>query len=290
MKIAVAVKEVLDARVPVAVAAAGAELRQGPGAPIRTTNPADRAALEVALLMRSRIPRCRVEAFSVCGAAFAGALHHALARGVDHAERIEPRAAAPTPVATALALFRRLEAGRFDLVACGDETLDNASALVGPCLAELLGWAQVTSICGVRELTAEKGIFVRKLERGAREVVEACLPLVATFTAEAERPRYVSERLLERARRRAIPVFAPADRIVSSGVPAWPEGERRIAPRARIKKRFAPDANLSAADRVKMIMAGGAAQPASAAASILEGEPEYLVEQLYRFLKHHEFV
>jgi electron transfer flavoprotein beta subunit len=288
MKIAVCVKEVLDARVPVQVSGSAGELRHGPWGPIRLTNPADRAALEVALAARGS---GRVEVFSVCAAGGEGALRHALARGADHAERLEPWPAFPGPVGTALALFGRLQGAGFDLVCCGDETLDNASALVGPSLAELLGWAQVTAIAGVRELSPERALLVRKLERGYREVVEARLPLVAAFTAEAARPRYVSERLLERARRRAIPVRAAADWSAPPAVAAWPGGERRVAPRARIKKRFAPDSSLSAADRVKQIMAGGGpAQPGSGAAPVLEGDAATLVEQLYRFLKHHEFV
>jgi electron transfer flavoprotein beta subunit len=288
MKIAVCVKEVLDARVPLQMAGAAGELRHAPWGSIRLVNPADRAALEVALGARGS---GRVEVFTVCAAGGEGALHHALARGADHAERLEPWPSLAGRVATAFALFARLRGAGFDLVCCGDQTLDNASALVGPSLAELLGWAQVTSIAGVRELGPERAVLVRKLERGYREVVEARLPLVAAFTADAARPRYVSERLLERARRRRIPVCAAPEPDAPGVVPVWPDAERRIPPRARIKKRFAPDARLSAADRVKQIMAGGgSAQPSGAAPSVLEGDAATLVEQLYRFLKHHEFV
>ena len=40
-----------------------------------------------------------------------------------------------------------------------------------------------------------------------------------------------------------------------------------------------------------MIMAGGIApQESKAKSSIVEGDADYLSEQLYRFFKHHEFV
>ena len=292
MRVAVCVKEVLDARVPVEVAAAAGDVRQPGGGPIRVTNPADRAALEVALDLKGRAGAgARVEAFSVCREPQQGALWYALARGADSVERIEPPAEARPPVSTALALYERLGGAGFDMICCGDETLDNASGAVGPILAELLGWAQVTSIAALRGLEARRCLFVRRLEKGHREVVEARLPVVATFSAEAARPRYVSRRMFERARRATIPVFLPGERGASGAVPAWPAEERRVPPRARVKKRFAPDAALSAADRVKAIMAGGPAEQRSGSAPpVLEGDPAYLVEQLYRFLKHHEFV
>jgi electron transfer flavoprotein beta subunit len=292
MKIAVCVKEVLDARVPLQVWGSDAEIRPPGAEPIRLMNPADRAGLEVALDARTRDRGpCRVEAFSVCLAGQEGALYHAIARGVDRAERLEPLVDPPPPVGTALALARRFSDGGFDIICCGDETLDNSSAVVGPLIAELLGWNQVTSVCAVREHSADRWVVVRKLEKGYREVVEARFPLVVTLVSEAARPRYVSWRLLERARKNHLPVVAGSSANPPGQLPRWPGGERKIPPRARIKKRFAPDPNLSAADRVRVIMAGGpASQQAGVSPSLVEGDVEYLVEQLYRFLKHHEFV
>ncbi len=296
MKIAVCLKEVPDTTLPVAVAGQPAPgALAGGESPVRLTNPPDRAALEVALQIKARLADAAVvEAFSVCAAGDEGALVYALARGADRVERIVPWGEPAAPVSTALALARRFAPAGFDLICCGDETMDNASAVVGPLLAELLGWAQVTSVCEVRELSAGGCVLARKLERGHREVVEADAPLVATFLADAVRPRYVSGRLIERARRADIPVSSTEHEPRPSGSLShslsWAAAEQKVAPRARIKKRFAPDANLSAADRVKAIMAGGQQTQAASSASVLEGPPGILVEQLHRFLKHHEFV
>jgi electron transfer flavoprotein beta subunit len=316
MRIAVCVKEVLDARVPVSVVGPNRQIAQ-PTGEIRLINPADRAAIEVALSLKtSATGDVCVQAFSVAKAGFESALHHALARGVDTAERLEPWADPRTPVSTALALAHRFAEGddsratarpshgaragpggalsapdRFDLILFGDETLDNASAMVGPLTAELLSIAQVTSVSKLERSSPDTCVMVRKLDRGRRERVEARLPLVVTFVPEAMPPKYVSERLLERARAMPIRVVPVPHVNGGAGVPAWPESEKPLAPRARIKKRFAPDAKLSAADRVQAIMSGGAGdKTASSANTVIDGETDYVVEQLYRFMKHHEFV
>jgi electron transfer flavoprotein beta subunit len=292
MRIAVCVKEVLDARVPVQVSPGPGQITQA-GGEIRLINPADRAALEVALALKAsrKSERIEIEAFTVAKAGAEAALHHALARGVEGAERIEPWADPATPVHTALALAHRLAVGSFDLVFFGDETLDNSSAMVGPLVAELLGVPQVSSVSKLESLAGGACVLTRKLEKGHRERVEARLPLALTFVSEAMPPRYVSERTLDRARTAAIRVATVPLEVRTSGVPVWPENEKRLAPRARIKKRFAPDAKLSASDRVKAIMSGGAQpQTASSSTSVVDGETAYVVEQLYRFMKHHEFI
>ena len=56
MKLAVCVKEVLDARLPLQVAPQTGELLQAGTDPVTLINPADRAALEAALQIRDRIP------------------------------------------------------------------------------------------------------------------------------------------------------------------------------------------------------------------------------------------
>ncbi|GEM_PF-2413247 len=304
MNIAVCLKEVLDTRLPFPFPQPAAAVRSDQAVPIRLTNLADRAALEFAFHIKARVSQVgsqrdvnvdSIAAVSVCTADEEGALVYALARGVDHVQRIAPWSQPTAPVSTAMALARRFASGEFDLVCCGDETMDNASAVVGPLLAELLGWAQVTSVCEVRELSRERCVLVRKLERGHREVVEVDMPVVITFVADAIQPRYVSRRLLDRARQASIPVLSMPlsspehQHAVAGALPFWPSVEKLLVPRARVKKRFAPDANLSAGDRVKAIMAGGSHTQTSAS-SILEGDAGYLVEQLYRFLKHHEFV
>ena len=72
--------------------------------------------------------------------------------------------------------------------------------------------------------------------------------------------------------------------------PQWSERQIQVTPRARVKKAFTPDAKISPAERMRLIMAGGMTpQASSSKSSVVEGDPDYVSEQLYRFLKHHEF-
>jgi len=291
MKLAVCVKEVLDARLPLQVVPPVGSVMQLGTERITVMNPADRAALEVALALRAENPGSRVEVFSVCGPDEEHALRFALARGVDAAERLSPDARSQGPPFTALLLATRLAEEKFDLICCGDETLDNSSAMVGPLIGELLDLPQVTGISKVRQCDSGKLLVERSLDRGRRELVELELPGVITLKADAAEPQYVSARRLEQAGRREIRVRTLQLEASAPRLPRWPEAEKKVPPRARVKRKFMPDVNMPAAERVKMIMAGGMAPQASSQSSttIVEGDPDYLSEQLFRFLKHHEF-
>ncbi len=291
MKIAVCIKEVIDARLPIQVVLPAGEVRQSGTERIALLNPPDRAALEVALAARDQHPGSRVEVFSVCEAREEGALYYALGRGADVAVRLAPDPRYSGPPYTALLLAAYLATKNFDLICCGDETLDNSSGAVGPLIAEILDLPQVTGVCRVREWTSRAVLVERNLDCGHRELVEMELPGLATFTADAAEPRYVAWRRLLQARRKQIPAEHPNLEPVKSNLPSWPELEKKVPPRARVKKKFTPDADLPPAERVKLIMAGGmAAQQSSQKSSILEGDADYLSEQLFRFLRHHEFI
>lgn len=252
-------------------------------------NPADRTALELALRMGAGVASSRIEAFSVCDEVHLGALQFALARGVHRVERLPSNSA--NPVETALVLAHRFAADPFDLICCGDETLDNASAVVGPLVAEFLDLPQVTGVVRVVESDGKKLLVERALDRGFRDLVEMQLPGLISLRAEAAEPHYVSARKLSFARTREIPASLLNGMASPSQTPQWADSEKRIPPRARVKKKFAPDSNLPAAQRVNLIMSGGLGPKSSSRdSSSLEGDPDYLVEQLFRFLKHHEAI
>lgn len=291
MKLAVCVKEVLDSRLPLQVVAQTGEVAHLGSERVALINPSDRAALEVSLTLRDQNPGSRVEVFSACAAGEENALYFAVARGADSVERLVQNGHLAGPPYTALLLANRFANEKFDLICCGDETLDNSSAMVGPLIAELLDYPQVTGVTKVRECSRGKLLAERSLDRGHRELVEMELPGVVTFKIEAAEPRYVSVRRLEQARRREIAVRQLDIEPSKSRLPGWPGSEKKVPPRARVKKKFTPDSNLPPAERVKMIMAGGMApQQSSQSSAILEGDPDYLSEQLFRFLRHHEFV
>lgn len=310
-KIAVCLKEVVDARLPLQVVSASGEIVPAGGAGkelelVRLINPADRTALETAIQIRERSagqgPEIGIDAFSVAKAASESALHYALARGADQAERLEPeKEGAPY---TALTLARRILGRGYDLVLCGDETLDNSCAAVGPLLAELLHLPVATTVCRIREIRRGNGIMhaalERRMGRGYRQVVSIRLPALLTVTEDAAPAKYVSAARLRAASGIKIGVWEPpsdqgAEDTLGDGAGVglrWAQDEKRVPPRARVKKKFRLDPGLSASDRVKMIMSGGMSEGSNPArtSSVLEGDLDYLSEQIFRFLKHHEFI
>ena len=291
MKIAVCLKEVLDARLPLQVEARTGHVSQTGSGRVDTLNPADRSALEAAMELRAQIPGARVEAFSVCEVSGQEALWFARARGVDSVERIENGSGFVGAPFTAALLAARLENRGYDLICCGDETLDHSSAMVGPLVAEILDLPQVTGVLRLGEASAASLVVERGLERGNRELVEMELPGLITVKSEGFAPRYVSFRKLVEARSQEIPSLRGEFDDGPFHLPRWPENTSTVTPRARVKKSFTPDAKISPAERMRMIMAGGMApQEPKSKSSVVEGDADYVSEQLYRFLKHHEFV
>lgn len=288
MRVAVCLKEVVDTRLPLQVNGSSGAISQASAEAHSILNPADRNALETAMRFKEQ-EQARVEAFSVCGVEGQEALWYALARGADSAEHLSvPVTGAPY---TAAALATRLREEKFDLICCGDETLDNSSAIVGPLLAELLDLPQVTSVVQVKQCSQRTILVERGLEHGHRERVEMELPGLLTLRVDSAEPQYVSYRRLQEARTKPIPVQEIQLPSVDRSVLVWPNKVKVTPPRARVRKAFTPDAKLSPAERIRAIMAGGLVpSEAKSTSPMLEGDPEYLAEQLFRFLKHHEFV
>lgn len=288
MKIAVCVKQVLDTTVPL-VLGEGGKVAQAEPQPLYILNPADRAALEAALVLRARVPGSMVTALSAGGSEAEEALRLCLARGADAAIHLTDAALAGIDArGTALVLSRALAPLNPDLVLCGDRTLEGGTALVGPYLAEALGFSQVSAVVRLDADEAGRTLRVeRRLERGWRQPVTCPLPTVLIVETGVARPRYIPVR----ARRRAS--AQPLHRLDLAALGLNGEAIAREAsgirigglsyPRPRAKKMAAPDSRLSAAERMRLAMTGGTA-PKAGSGSLVEGPPEVVAERIVRFL------
>ena len=98
---------------------------------------------------------------------------------------------------TAALLASRFEGEKFDLICCGDETLDNSSGIVGPLFAEMLDLPQVTGVGGIHSCSEKHLVVERNLDRGNRELVEMDLPGLITLRPESSRNVLISFRRLE---------------------------------------------------------------------------------------------
>jgi len=152
-------------------------------------NPGDRNALEEALRIRERFSG-RVTALTVGPPQARKALEEALAMGADEAIHLcDPAFAGADTLATAQALaygIGKLE--HFDLILCGDATIDSGTGQVGVQLADFLDLPAVTN---VEELTLEneKNLVVKRIwERGyIRARIK--LPAVIAVTDRINQPR-----------------------------------------------------------------------------------------------------
>jgi electron transfer flavoprotein beta subunit len=152
-------------------------------------NPLDRNALEEAVRAREKFSG-KVTAISMGPPQARRAVEEALAMGADRGVLLCDTAfAGADTLATATALFYAVrKLGRFDLIFCGNETVDSGTAQVGPQLAELLG---IPEVSGVRQVTyvGDKTLEVnRVLERGYMRM-RVRLPVLLCVAKDINKPR-----------------------------------------------------------------------------------------------------
>jgi electron transfer flavoprotein beta subunit len=167
----------------------------------RRISDVDKRALEAAIRLKEQNGG-EVATLSMGGGKTRTALLEALAMGADSAYIVNDAALAGVDsLATSKVLKAALEkVGAYDLVLCGEMTLDGLSAQVGPRLAELLGLPQVTYARHL-ELVDGRLRAVRDLE-DVDEVVEVGLPVVVSVVREINEPRIPSLMNIMRAKRK----------------------------------------------------------------------------------------
>jgi electron transfer flavoprotein beta subunit len=113
--------------------------------------------------------------------------------GADEAGLLSDRAFAGSDTwATSLVLAEGLRKwGTFDLVLCGEWSLDGSTGHVGAQLAEYLGIPNVSRVAALEDL--KDGVLRTRsmMERGSR-VLETPLPALITVTRDINTPRFTS--------------------------------------------------------------------------------------------------
>ena len=188
MKIVVLVKQVPDPEARVAVREGG-----GPDAlqveDRWITSFFDEVALEQALQLRDKLGGS-VTAVSAGSGKTADALRRALAFGADRVLQLDDPAlpsADNLGVARALAAFVAREAP--DLVLAGRAALDDEAGIVGPAVAEALGWPHVPDAVAVEPTDAAGTLRITRQAEGERQVVEVTLPALITAQKGLAVPR-----------------------------------------------------------------------------------------------------
>ncbi len=174
-------------------------------------NPLDRHAIEEALKIREEFSG-KVTVVSMGPPQARRALEEALAMGADNAILLCDKSfAGADTLATAYSLaccIRKF--GSFNLILCGNETIDSATGQVGPQLAEFLDIPHVTS---VKQITIEQSnslIVKQALEQGYMKVrVE--LPALLAVTKEINQPRLATVWAIMEAKSKEIKVWGASD-------------------------------------------------------------------------------
>ena len=183
------------------------------------------------------------------------ALREALARGATKAVHVKGESGDADSLGIAKVLAAAIKSLPHDVVFLGKQGVGTDNALVGPMVAELLGYPQINVVThlevGEGTLTAHREI------EGAEEVLEAPLPAIVTAQKGLNEPRYASLKGIMAAKKIAIDAKSVADlgldesdvynkrvTVVSIELPAEKTGGRKID---------GSDANAAAQEIIKYI-------------------------------------
>jgi electron transfer flavoprotein beta subunit len=247
MKIAVCVNHVPDTETKVKVGADGKSIdRAGVNFII---NPYDEFAVEEALRLKEKHGGETI-ALSLGGDSHKETLRKALAMGVDKAVLLKDDSPRDS-YSTALALADALKEISPDVVLFGKQSIDFDDAVVGPMVAELLGWPSISVVVKL-EIDGNKVLAEREIE-GGHEKVESRLPVIITAQKGLNEPRYPSLKGIMAAKNKPIeekqptppsmrvevlemrkPPAKSAGKFVGTGVDAVPELVRLLHEEAKV--------------------------------------------------------
>ncbi|MFH1032857.1 MAG: electron transfer flavoprotein subunit beta/FixA family protein [Chloroflexota bacterium] len=173
-------------------------------------NPFDLTALEAAVQIKEKLPST-VTAISMGPPSAEAALRDALSRGAGEAILLVDKAfAGSDTLATSYTLAAAIKKlGQFDLIICGEKTVDGDTGQVGPEIAEHLNIPHVSYVSKIEDI-GEK-ITVSCEMDGIRYTVESDFPLLITVTKDINVPRLPAFSEKMRARKAKIEVWTTAD-------------------------------------------------------------------------------
>ena len=171
----------------------------------------DKNALEEAIRLREKLGGVEILTVTVSSEDPKTILREALAIGADKACVVNDAGIQGIDTGgTALVLAEAVKKiGEFDLILCGESSLDSFSGLVGSRMAELMELPQMTS---VRKITVEGDtVTAERVLEDASEVVRAKMPALVTVTREINQPRIPSLMMIMKASKKEIIAWTLAD-------------------------------------------------------------------------------
>ena len=214
MKFLVCLKQVPDSTVRVKVGADGTSVATD--GITWSISPYDEYAIELALEHKDSDPSTTVSVVTVGPARSRDALRQALAMGCDDATLVTADEKV-TGLDVAKALAAIVKEAKPDVVLCGKQASDDDQGLVGPALADALGWPHVGMLTKIA--AGGDGIELWREIEGGHEVWSAPLPVVGLVHKSAKEPRYPSLPGIMKAKKKEIPEKALTTLGVTPGAP-----------------------------------------------------------------------
>jgi electron transfer flavoprotein beta subunit len=202
-------------------------------------SPYDEFALEEAIRLKEKTGGGDVTVITFGPERAQQGLREALARGATKALHVKGESGDADALGIAKVLAAAIRSVPHDLVLFGKQGVGTDNGLVGPMVAELLGYPQVNVVTHL-EVADGKLTAHREIE-GAEEVLETATPAVVTAQKGLNEPRYASLKGIMAAKKIAIDVKTPSDLgldegdvykqrvvVVSLELPAEKSGGRKI--------------------------------------------------------------
>jgi len=171
----------------------------------------DKNALEEAIRTKEKLGDVEIFTLTVTVEDAKAVLREALAMGADKAYVVSDSSFKNADtLGTAYVLAEAIKRiGAFNLVLCGETSLDSFSGLVGSRLAELLNLPQISS---VRKLSVEgDAVIAERALEDAIETVRAKMPALVSVTREINQPRIPSLMMIMKASKKEIVTWTAAD-------------------------------------------------------------------------------
>jgi electron transfer flavoprotein alpha subunit len=273
MKIAVCIKQVPEV----------AEIRFDPetntivreGVP-NVVNPFDRRALAEAIRLRD-LDGGEVVVITMGPPQAREALIECLAAGADRAIHLVDKAfAGSDTLATGRALAIALRQEECDLIFCGKYSVDAETGQVGPELAEMLDWPQVTGVTKLELSDNRKTLTAERETDDGFETIECDLPAVLTAAERLIRPIKVKEPQLGAGRTKPIREVSAAELSDDtsifgfSGSPTWVKEIRSLARTREVEFIDGPTADEKAAKLLERLETTGALNGTKQSTDVLE--------------------
>lgn len=219
-------------------------------------NPLDYYALEEALQLKEKFG-IRVDVLTMGPGQAEEVLKYCIDKGADKGFLLNDRLLAGSDtLATAKALSTFLAKNKYQLIFCGQETIDGSTGQVGPSIAEQLNIPQVTFVQQIIKIE-NGGIFVKKEVDLGYQVIEIKPPCLLSFIKsekEIKEPEKAKEKYdLTRLGLKDLNI-EPSD----VGLEGSPTQVVKISvPEDRLTTFFKVDNRLNARDKIKFILNGG---------------------------------